>query len=653
MSTLQGQFINDSYRDLLQVSNNNIGIDETSRYIEDGEGTPSILSLSTTRVGVGTTSPAYTLDVAGDINLTGTLKVNGADAVFSNWTVNGADVYRSTGNVGIGVASPARTLHVAGDVNIDTGDAYMWQSGDAALRSSNKDIIFETHNTSPGTLTEKMKISAEGLVRIGGGTPAHILDVQTSWTNTFLARLDNLGGDSSAHGLLVKVARNDINGILLGVHNSDEYKFYVRADGNVGIGTTSPTDLLTLGTADSGTSVISFRTASNARVSEIKAVDTGSGDGQLSLWTRKTGTSYQRITIDSAGNVGIGTSNPGAKLEIAQSDGNNGIRLNYIPSTYPNNYKSDLYHDGLGNLKIESWAGSASIAGDILLAPNGGKVGIGTTEALETFHVSGRTYLQHESNGSVATFTQVRNTSNAGLFGNGAGLGGFQGSLNLWSSNAVAEGEPGGLAGGLADEFVSLDFTSAYASNADLVSGYTAGRVGIIFEGLTQYQPGQPTTQNKSTSMAFGVYNQSSGHVEERMRIRSDGQHVYKATNSSQDDMWTLRRGFYIGANVRRRIRIILSNYEAVYMRVAAQRTNSGDSMVWYHGYFSYNDNERYTNAVSNRVSSGTITMTPASYINGGQAYYDIDFNVSASPARGSIVVESVAGNATVQVTTY
>jgi len=38
-------------------------------------------------VGIGLDNPAFTLDVAGDINLTGSLKVNGANAVFSNWTL--------------------------------------------------------------------------------------------------------------------------------------------------------------------------------------------------------------------------------------------------------------------------------------------------------------------------------------------------------------------------------------------------------------------------------------------------------------------------------------------------------------------------------------------------------------------------------------
>lgn len=50
MSTLFGKSVASTYKDLLQVSNNNIGVDDVVRYIEDGEGTRSALALSTDTV---------------------------------------------------------------------------------------------------------------------------------------------------------------------------------------------------------------------------------------------------------------------------------------------------------------------------------------------------------------------------------------------------------------------------------------------------------------------------------------------------------------------------------------------------------------------------------------------------------------------------
>ena len=78
------------------------------------------------KVGVGVTSPAYKLDVDGDVNLStgSTLRINGTPAVFSNWTVSGSDIYRSSGNVGVGVTSPAYKLDVDGDVNLSSGSTF-------------------------------------------------------------------------------------------------------------------------------------------------------------------------------------------------------------------------------------------------------------------------------------------------------------------------------------------------------------------------------------------------------------------------------------------------------------------------------------------------------------------------------------------------
>ena len=67
MTALTGKKPKDTYRDLLQVSNANQGIDGALRPVEDGEGTRSALSLSTSRVSLG--GNELVLDGDGDTSI--------------------------------------------------------------------------------------------------------------------------------------------------------------------------------------------------------------------------------------------------------------------------------------------------------------------------------------------------------------------------------------------------------------------------------------------------------------------------------------------------------------------------------------------------------------------------------------------------------
>ena len=69
MSTLEGKPIADTYKDLLQISNNNSGADITLLPVEDGEGTQTALSLSTSMIGIAghiipSTNAAYDIGSA-------------------------------------------------------------------------------------------------------------------------------------------------------------------------------------------------------------------------------------------------------------------------------------------------------------------------------------------------------------------------------------------------------------------------------------------------------------------------------------------------------------------------------------------------------------------------------------------------------------
>lgn len=85
MTALTGKTPKDTYRDLLQVSNANRGIDDSLRPVEDGEGTPSALSLSAARVSLG--GNELVLDRDGDTSIAARaddridLRVGGADRV--------------------------------------------------------------------------------------------------------------------------------------------------------------------------------------------------------------------------------------------------------------------------------------------------------------------------------------------------------------------------------------------------------------------------------------------------------------------------------------------------------------------------------------------------------------------------------------------
>ena len=92
------------------------------------------------KIGIGKTSPAYKLDVAGDINFTGNLYQNGS--LFSSgnlWSENGSNIYHMNGDVGLGMSNPLYKLDVQGDIN--SSSVYRL-SGDIVLSTPGSYSVF-------------------------------------------------------------------------------------------------------------------------------------------------------------------------------------------------------------------------------------------------------------------------------------------------------------------------------------------------------------------------------------------------------------------------------------------------------------------------------------------------------------------------------
>jgi hypothetical protein len=175
------------------------GVNSDSGSWVNGSSSNIHLAVSGDNVGIGIDNPGHKLDVDGDINISSgsTLRVGGTPAVFSNWSVNGSDIYRSSGNVGIGVTSPQTNLHVesSGSTGVDiyggnTGHPYIFigehQStysskwggkltyyGDSNVRWLNISVVDDNVETAAIT------VRRNGHVGVGTESPDSILHVQS------------------------------------------------------------------------------------------------------------------------------------------------------------------------------------------------------------------------------------------------------------------------------------------------------------------------------------------------------------------------------------------------------------------------------------------------------------------------------------------
>lgn len=101
MATLTGKRVKDTYKDLLQVSNSNSGIDATMRVVSDGEATDSVLYLSSAGVAVnsGLNIGAATAVTGGKVTQTASLAAATGDEVAYSlaYTTNKASSGADTG----------------------------------------------------------------------------------------------------------------------------------------------------------------------------------------------------------------------------------------------------------------------------------------------------------------------------------------------------------------------------------------------------------------------------------------------------------------------------------------------------------------------------------------------------------------------------
>jgi hypothetical protein len=358
------------------------------------EGKISAVTVKATsgNVGIGTTSPTRKLEVdfTGSVygakftrsdatgssliefaNSAGVKSVIGYDAGVDGYKIGTASatnfVVKQSGNVGIGTTSPGAKLEVQG-----TNTA-----GDLALSNSSTTV------SSGDTLGKLAFRNYDGSVNFStfSGEVASIRAV---------AAVDFTGTNGANTDLLFYT--NSVSPANGSPVSGGSERMRITSTGNVGIGNTSPSNRLDV---NGNMSAVLLKLGSPASGEGLLRYNPGSGNG-IGITTGTLSSANIKLFVANNGNVGIGTTSPGAKLDIG---GDVRTSTRYLITTGAANQSMAIgYWDGV-NARVE--AGSAlpmlitSYQGNIKLGINGGttmtiqssNVGIGTTSPSAKLHV--------------------------------------------------------------------------------------------------------------------------------------------------------------------------------------------------------------------------------------------------------------------------
>ena len=366
-------------------------------------------------VGIGTASPLTNLHMFSSASTT--LRVEGGGALGNGGAILNLDAHdnNSVSKITFSRAGLVDTSTIFAQMNDGSAQANSLQFTTGG-ESTTRMIIGGTGNVGIGTTSPGTKLhvyatgSGDGITADGTTNPS--LRLHSNGVTKGL-----ISAVTATNGVIFGSAVDDITfrtqggNMLFSTNSGASAAMNITSAGNVGIGTTSPSNLLHL----SGSATIPLKVESSSSFgSAISLSPTATGGREYILYSTANSSSYgggkfviydpaagnaARLTIDSSGYVGIGTTTPGTQFVVV-----GGVNVG----------------DGTTTIRTVA-AGGVGLFGTATNHPLGfrinntermridtaGNVGIGTTAPASLLSVGASNQFQVNSSGAIAAATGI------------------------------------------------------------------------------------------------------------------------------------------------------------------------------------------------------------------------------------------------------
>jgi len=324
-----------------EITFNEEGANVDFRVEGDTETNLLFTDASTDRVGIGTDTPTYTLDVVGNIGMNEYLYHNGDGDTYLRYDTNLVNLVAGGKSALKYDASSSKI--VLNNTNADVDVHIMADNGNEILATDAANNRVGINTTTPNeALTVKGNISASGDICITDDLVVNGESITVCGPSAALNLCDTTDSDDMwityGHGGTMYACVGYLGTTDFDICTTNRDIGLLPGTANVGIGTTSPDNKLDVEASDNSTSDTtgvkitncSSTTNSNAGIlfqnydnngAWIRSIRTGSANGKLSFGTNSgagiaESNISQRMVIDHNGCVGINTNIPNETLTV-------------------------------------------------------------------------------------------------------------------------------------------------------------------------------------------------------------------------------------------------------------------------------------------------------------------------------------------------